>query len=541
MSYIFNVAVIGNGTTAVNAQAALAARLRQSPVPLPFIQTTIFGNEREEDCGRGIAHGALGGIFGNFTESADHADYGSVKGAFRRYAAARLGRPPDAITRVTRQLVGDFHTRRSVELKQNVDPFGTSVAYQKACVTDVRPTLDGHAVLAGQKVRTQAGSAILAGRKVIGNADHVVLAVGDILSTRFGSTIPRRAGQIEDVYNGQVFGSPHHALPHILGNNGTDRVIVALGTRSSFVDLANGLIANGFRGKIIGISTTGQTPWQARDEVYPLTFLKKDREFGTVREVLAALGVELSVAREKGAYVPDGLLKNVAAQQGGDEPKRLTGDFDFREEAAKADRLTYHSVAQSVDWEKIYENLIDDNERDLFRKVLSDFILYNRVNTIMSEDFRTFAANVASGAVEIRKDSFAIISVRPSLDGRIRIPLQSGGAIDADAIVNCAIGPASSYEQIEHSPLLQNLVEQGVLQPRPGTGFAVNGAHQDRISLLGVQARPYPFSSLGIETNGRQAEAWASALAEKLAGSVDPSTDPRHIDPRFERKGFGHD
>ena len=389
MSGVYNRAIIGNGTTAVNALDALVKKYRASASVLPPICLTIFGAEPEEECGKGFAYGRIGGRVGHLTESPDHADYGNVKGEFRRYAAEILNKPADLIRRVSRKLVGDFHSVRYTQVKNEAEEVGISIAYKEAWVADVARADNGL-------------YRVLSANHSFGGFDHVTLAVGDVLSTHFN--------EAAQTHPGKVFRTPYEAIQTILDNNDANTIVVARGTRSSFVDLVNPLRENGYKGSIIGLSPSGSISWQTQEgaEPYIPKILSDDSRFDTVFEVITALRDELALAQQSGAYIPVGLTQFDPAKT----DKRLGWDFDLKSEAAHASGLTYHQVSHAVKWEKIYENLRDDEERRKFTVTLSDFIVYNRVNIIVAEDYEKFIEGIESGKVEIRRSGFNADNIR---------------------------------------------------------------------------------------------------------------------------------
>jgi hypothetical protein len=199
--------------------------------------------------------------------------------------------------------------------------------------------------------------------------------------------------------------------------------------------------------------------------------------------------------------VPPSLIANVEKNSNSTQPQRLRWDFDIAAERNHAGGVTYHQVAQSIDWEAIQQKL-PERERENFAKTLGDFIVYNRVNRIVREDFVTLADHIEQGRVQIVKSSFGPEDIKQIGDGKLQITLANGQEIKVDHLVNAAIGPVPALEQVQQSKLLGNLTKAGILTPhKTGTGFDVNS---NDISLLGAQARPYSFSGLGIETYGRQ-------------------------------------
>jgi len=498
----YQLAIIGNGTTAVNALHNLVTRYENATEVLPPLTVTLFGDSPEANCGKGFAYGKIGGAIGNLTEAPNqgHADYSSTKGAFTQFASKILNVPPDEVHDSSRKLIGEFHTARYLEVKQKATNLGIEIIYQQTRVTDL--TRDD----AGYSVHNKDGQHH--------GFNKVVLAVGDVLSNRFNEASQQHVNQ--------VFPSPYHAHRTIIANSNAETVVVAFGTRSSFLDLVNASIANGYEGKIIGVSSTGLTSWQAREgrESYPLQHMGIDKPFGTTANVLAALKKELSAAQASGVYVPASLLEAINPNQS----TRLHWDFKLSEEATNANKTTYHDVSQAIPWEKIYLGLESYAEQQRFKEVLADFAVYNRVNRVVPNDYQTFVHNIESGRASIVQSSFEQTDIRKLSNGRLQVSLGNGSTIDADYVVNCAIGPASSREQAETHTLLRKLVEKSWLAPRDGSGFDVQNSHQ--IDLLGPQARLYPFSSLGIESYGRQIEAWGNRIIESLAqAALQPSQE----------------
>ncbi|MGB9154139.1 MAG: FAD/NAD(P)-binding protein [Alphaproteobacteria bacterium] len=505
----YRLAIIGNGSTAVNALDALINHYDKTPAVLEPLHITIFGNAPEGDCGRGFAYGKIAGGMGNLTESpADgRADYGSEKGAFTRYASQLLGTAPKDMHCSSRQLVGYFHAERFQELKKKADSLGIDIVYEQARVTNL--------------TKDDIGYVVAGNNRLYGQFDRVVLAIGDVLSSRFNAAIAK--------YPDQVFASPYHAVEQVIKNSGSNTVITAFGTRSSFVDLVNGFISKGYQGKIIGVSSSGQTSWQAREDrgLYALLHMAKDEVFKTTSDILAALNLELSSAKKAGVYVPDSLLQAINPQCSG----RLRWDFDLREEAANADNVTYHDVVQVINWEKLYEGLADAEEKKRFNDVLSDFALYNRVNRVVPKDYKQFINNFGDGKTQIIKSSFSQNDIQPPSDGRLTISLTNGSIISTDYVVNCAIGPAASREQAQTHELLHNLTHKNWLSPHDGSGFDVASGHA--IDILGAQARPYLFTGLGLESYGRQIGAWVGSISQDTSNADAlrplPSLAPRRV------------
>ncbi len=498
MSKVYKISIVGNGTSAVNAIDALLNEIENlNPALIPPIEITVYGLGPESDCGKGFAYG-IAGDDGNMTQSAreGRADYGSKKGDFCRYAAQQLKRPANDIER--RSVVGGFHNHRHYENKKRGEGLNVRIAYSQAEVIDV--TQDTAA--SGYQIITRDG--------VAGNADRVVLAVGDILSSRFDEAIEQ--------FPDQVFSSPYVAFDEILKGNSEESHVVAFGTRSTFLDLVNQLFDRGYKGKVTGISSTGQTSWQSKEHHIPYLpqHLRSDGTLGTTKDVLRALLLELSEAEHKGAYVPHSLRpKLFNAVRSDAEPYRLRWQFDLKEEAERAAGLTYHEVIQGVNWEKIYEGLRSKKEQEVFLTTLGDFIIYNRVNCVVPADFRKFCGHVEAGRVKIEQNTFTTFDIHSRFnDAALEISLQGEQSIICHQIVNCAIGPASSRAQAREMDLLGNLVGKGWLVPLEGTGFSVSGRHN--IDLLGVQGRPYPFSSIGLETNGRQIAYWVKEISQDI-------------------------
>ena len=144
----------------------------------------------------------------------------------------------------SRQLVGDFHAARFQELKKKACDLGIDLVYEQARVTNL--------------AKDDAGYVVAGNNNMHGQFDRVVLAIGDVLSSRFNATVAK--------YPDQVFATPYHAVERVLKNSDSNTVITAFGTRSSLVDLVNGFISKGYKGKIIGVSSSGQTSWQARED-----------------------------------------------------------------------------------------------------------------------------------------------------------------------------------------------------------------------------------------------------------------------------------
>lgn len=505
----YNLAIIGNGSTAINALDAFINHYEKNPDILSPIHITIFGEEPEESCGKGFAYGKIGSVIGNLTESpADgRADYGKVKGAFTRYASQLLGVVPKDMHFARRQLVGSFHAARYQEVKEKARSMGIEISYKQSRATNLTKDEIGY-VVTGQN-------------GLYGQFDRVVLAVGDVLSSRFN--------QAAKQFTGKVFVTPYHAVEQVLKQHDSDTTIVAFGTRSSFVDLVNGYASKGYKGRIIGVSTTGQTSWQAREDrgVYQLQFMNREEFVKTTSDVLAALYFELSQAKKAGAYVPDSLLQAIYPQRA----ERLTWDFNLKEEAANADNVTYHDVVQAINWESIYQGLNNDDQKR-FNNVLADFALYNRVNRVVPEDYRNFVANFETGKASIMKTSFSPKNITQSVNGKLSVTTEEGRIIEADYIINCAIGPAAAHEQADTHELLKNLVRKKWLLPREGSGFDV--ASGQAIDILGAQARPYLFTGLGLESYGRQAEAWiANVTQDIIVNAIAAASRPHcHSVPR---------
>ncbi len=517
----YKLAIIGNGSTAVNALDTLINNYGKASSVLAPLQITIFGDSPEESCGKGFAYGNIGSRIGNLTESpADsRADYGSEKGAFtnyatssfRHYANRLLGTPIKGKPYASRQVVGNFHAARYLELKNKARSMGIDIVYQQARVTNLS--------------KDDVGYIVAGNGRLHGQFDRVVLAVGDVLSSRFNHAV-------RDFPN-QVFPTPYHAVEPIIRDSNRKTVIVAFGTRSSFIDLVNGFASKGYRGKIIGISSSGQTSWQARESrgLYPLQFLTKDKSFKTIAGVLAALKLELIEAKKAGAFVPDGLLQSITPQRS----ERLRWNFDLGEEASNADKVTYHDVVQVVNWEKIYESLNNPEDRKQFNEVLSDFILYNRVNRVVPRDYNQFVKNYAKGKVEFIKSSFGQDDIHRANNGRLNVTLANGSTLPADFVVNCAIGPAPANEQMWTQELLSNLAQKHWLSPRDGSGFNIAEGHQ--IDILGAQARPYTFTGLGLESYGRQIGTWAAAIMKELASQTTTVRSKLSLIPRRSSHG----
>lgn len=498
----YKLAVIGNGSTAINALNSLITHYESIPSVMAPLQITIFGESPEQYCGRGFAYGKVGSVIGNLTESpADgRADYSPEKGAFIRYATKLLGRPAKDMHHAPRQLIGEFHADRYQELKKKAASVGIDLEYQQCRVTDI--------------TKDDVGYVVGDGETLYGQFNKAVLAVGDVLSTRFEDAIVR--------YPDQVFKTPYHALPSVLEDNDENSTIVAFGTRSSFVDLVNGFISKGYKGKIIGISQSGQTSWQAREDrgLYPLEIMKPDVTFKNTSDILIGVRAELKLAKEKGVYVPDTLLAGINPTRA----DRLRWDFNMADEASNADQVTYHDVVQVINWEKLYQGLSSIEDKQRFNAVFTDFALYNRVNRIVPHDYKQFIENFESGRAEIIKTSFSQNDIAMGDNGKLAVKLANGQVLAVDYVVNCAIGPVSSQEQVQTHELLQNLTRKRWLSPRDGSSFDVAGNHA--IDILGAQARPYPFTGIGLESYGRQIAVWVGQMTQEIASHVGPVARP---------------
>ena len=474
----FNLAIVGDGSTAVNALDALLNTLEKAPRP---VNITLYGKAAEADVGKGFAYGPTGSRYGNLTEpvSKGHADYTPEKGAFAAYHGQHPG-----TELAPRQSIGEFHAQRYRDAKEKAAKLGVTLTYRQGEVTDITGT-------PGQRQIVTADGASSA------PVDHVVLAVGDMLSQRFRDTA--------DQFPGRVSPTPYHAIDSILEqHNRPDAVVVGFGTRSSFTDLANGLKAEGFQGTVIGVSTSGQTSWPTTpnpEALYQPKFLTPSAPFRNTQAVLRALGDELKSAARNGAYVPPSLIENIQKNANSTQPERLRWDFDPQAENTHAGGVTYHQVAQGIDWEGIQQRL-PEREKEPFARALGDFIVYNRVNRIVSADFSTLAGHLKEGSVKIEKGSIDPNNIKQGADGKLQITLDTGKTITADILVNAAIGPVPALEQIKQSPLLKNLTKASVLTPhKTGTGFDLAASD---ISVVGAQARTHSFAGLGIETYGRQ-------------------------------------
>lgn len=514
-SLAFNIAIIGDGTSAVNALDAFLKKLEQkSTVSHLPLSITLYGKAPEDQYGKGFAYGATGARVGNLTEPTigGHADYTAEKGAFQAFAESQS----DITKPAPRSMIGSFHAQRYADSKLRAQRLGITLEHRQDEVVDIESYGGQYHVVTGEGY----GKA----------ADHVVLAVGDILSQRFNALALRLPNQ--------AFPTPYHAIDKILADNGKDKHVVAFGTRSSFVDLANGLKREGYQGKITGVSCSGLTSWPTTPDaeaLYEPQYLNPAKGYTTVKDVLRDLRSELVLAQIKNAYVPDSLIQDVSEQFEAETPRRLKWDFDPQAEHDNAGLQTYHQVAQAVSWEKIYEGLPNRYEKRIFEQALGDFILYNRVNRIVSDDFARFNGHIQNGDVAVVKGSFAPHDVTSTQDGRLNVALDNSVDITCDHVVNCAIGPVAALEQVKQVPLLDNLVKRHMIIPNTqGTGFAVNSAG---IDMIGSQARPYSFSGLGIETYGRQVEAWAGGMIEKLEARSAQPKQHQTLQP-FKRQEF---
>lgn len=502
-----SIGVIGNGTTAVNFLRELVKQYKASSACLSPIAITIFGDGPEKECGRGFAYRT--GIFGNLTEGPDHADYGSTKGAFQDYARTllRTDAANEMIASTPRHLVGAFHVQSYEQLKTQAAELGIHITYKEGRIVNIKRDNETETYYVHSK-----------DSKVDGSFDRLVLALGDILSDKFDS--------VSRDFSNQVFRTPYDAIGKIKG----DGCVVALGTRSSFVDLVRGLFQTGFQGKIIGVSSSGIVSSQgAGDEPYqPFLYLNETKNFSTTQQVLSALHHELINARAEGAWVPETLINALNQQALNTQPARLIWDFNFDEEAHFADKRNYHSLVRSIYWERVYHGLSDENERKSFKTILSDFILYHRVNVIVPSDYQEFVEHVQRGGAVLQKGHFDAKNISRGDNNKLRIQVNHGVTLSADYIVNCAIGPVTSRDQVRTHELLGSLHSQGVLIPCDGTGFFVANGH--KIDLLGSQARPLPFTSIGLETYGRQVTALASHLIQEFAAEK-----PTHASLTYQR------
>lgn len=499
----YKLAVIGNGTSAINALRALIEECTYTGSVLPPIEVTIFGDTPEDDAGKGFAFGPIGGRYGNLTEAPDHADYQSDrKGGFRAYAARETGIPPQDLHHATRDLVGKYHALQHTLSKEVIAPeMGTvTIHYKQAWVNNLDSDQDDYTVI------SDTGQ--------YGGFDRILVAVGDVLSSRFDEAAQK--------FHGQVHRTPYHALPVLDGDEAIGKTVVAFGTRSSFVDLVNHATAD-----VIGVSTTGQTSWQAREgrEPQPIYYLNPAYEFKTVTEILQALKKELCDAADRGAYVPVELL-----QLPSNLNRRLAWDYNLGEEYDNRNNVTYHDVSGSVNWNKIYEGLPRD-EQVKFSAVLGDFVQYNWVNRIVPPDYEKFVGKVLAGDAHIVKSSFGPDDISAREDGRLNVRLANGQNIVADHVVNCAIGPAPAREQARTHELWRNLTEKGWASPAEGTRFDVR--HGLSIDIVGNQARQYPHGSIGLESYGLQGEAWAKKLVAELAQTVEAQATARPSPRRY--------
>jgi uncharacterized NAD(P)/FAD-binding protein YdhS len=262
----FNLAIVGDGSSAVNALDAVLRDLEANPRP---VEITLYGKAEEENIGKGFAYGPVGSRFGNLTEPASegHADYTDEKGAFYNSYQESGSVPP------SRKAIGDFHAKRYQEAKKKTAALGIKLSYRKGEVIDITGQSNQ------QQIITNDGA-------ISPPVDHVVLAVGDFLSQRFRKTAEQLPGLVSP--------TPYHGMDGILtDHNRPDAIIAAFGTRSSFTDLANGLIAEGFQGTIIGISTSGQTSWPTTPDpeaLYTPKFLTAGANFRNTQALLRALG-----------------------------------------------------------------------------------------------------------------------------------------------------------------------------------------------------------------------------------------------------------
>lgn len=480
----FHVAIVGDGSTAVNTLDALVHELSAGESLGRPVSVSVYGKAGSSHVGKGYAYGPEGSRVGNLTEPANagHADYTREKGAFSKFSRGII--PPEKPEVASRKLIGEFHAQRYRDTLRRAGDLGINVQYHQLEVTNIVPRNGRYDII------TQSGKPP--------SADHVVVAVGDILSKKF-NIASRRFPQ-------NVFNTPYQAFDPILSGHTADKVTVAFGTRSSFVDLANGLKKEGYQGQIIGVSSTGLTSWPttaSRKAAYTPQHLLPENAYRTTADVLKDLARELKYAQSAGAYVPDDLVTSIKEQSLSGNPQRPLWSFDHRAEKDAAGQATYHQVSQSIEWEALYEGLADQKEKELFHQSLGDFILYNRVNRIVSADFNALAGIVHTTELKLEKGSFTQHDITRTTDNRLQIALDGHGALTCDYVVNCAIGPVSALEQVKHHTLLSNLTAQGLISPHArGTGFTVND-RQGGITLAGAQARSHAFSGLGIETYGR--------------------------------------
>lgn len=522
----FRIALVGDGSTAVNALDALLDNLEQAPRP---VQIDLYGKADPANIGRGFAYGPIGSRHGNLTEPVPggHADYRAPKGDFATWRNAHPEWPQPDEQRATRQSIGAFHAERFQQVVEKAERLGIPLNYYQGEVVNLGGAPGQRTVI----TENGAESAPY---------DHVTLAVGDVLSQRL-----RPAAQ---QFPGQIKQTPYHALDDILANSNENTVVVALGTRSSFTDLANGLKAGGFEGKIIGVSSSGQTSWPTTnnpDTAYQPRYLTPGKSYRTVQNILSDLRIELTTGMKFDGvhYVPNGLMESLYEQNNSIKPERISWDFDPKAERDSAGRKTYHQIVQSIDWEGIYQKL-PEKEKPSFTRCLGDFIAYNRVNRIVADDFAELVDHLEHGDVRIQQGQIKADKIRRADGNRLAVEIAPGQNIIADYVVNCAIGPSPAKEQIQHHRLLQNLAKDGVITPQDhGSGFTIARDHREDLSLLGAQARPYCFSGLGIETYGRQiTQQWLPDLSQKLDQKFEQAPDqqpaPRYTQtntPRFRR------
>ncbi|HEU0117279.1 MAG TPA: FAD/NAD(P)-binding protein [Alphaproteobacteria bacterium] len=500
MTHEHKLAIIGDGTTAVNAAHALTRLYQTTPAALPPVSVTIFGGAPENACGHGFAFGALGGTYGNLTEPPCHADYGRLKGEFRAYAAQFGNCAPAEVNVVTRRMVGNFHADRYRQLKETGAPLGIDISHIEGNVTALQKNNGAYDVNAGSRFYN--------------GFDNVFLAVGDVRSPALDEAVAR--------YPDRVFQTPYHALRHIAGDNHSTRTVVALGTRSSFVDLVNGLTAQGFQGQVVGVSNTGLTPRQSAPEDGPGYVPAYDWENAAGNDlyhVLLTLRQELARAKNVGVYVPNDLAFRIMQHaleisRGTWQPQRLRWYHDPLKDTAHSGPHHYGDVLCAIPWEHIHDNLRDAGEQKAFTQLLGDLILYARVNKVVKPDYDGFIQELKSEKTIIHHGSFGADDIHPLKDGRLVVKVNAHVTLLADYIVNCAVGPSPSTVQIQKHSLLSDLADKGWLTPHEGTGFDVRGDHA--IVPLGAQGRIHSFSGIGLESYGRQVEAAANNLVRQL-------------------------
>jgi len=489
-----SVAIVGAGASGVACLIQLVIKHIVFRKTSPLL-ISLF--EKKEEFGPGLAYGTgqeghllntRAGLMGILPEEPLHFvqwAHQHKEVIERKYGLCNIH--PD--TYPPRRLYGDYVRAMLEHYCHEADRFNVVVKRERADV--IGATID------------KKGQIMLATRDRRHRADYTILATGNPMSNNFRH-LERYQGYIPSPW-------PSTRILDVVRDKEAEVAIV--GSSLTAIDAMITLVDNGHRGKIVFFSTEGLLP-----TVQPPVERSYQRKVLTISVIRRLMREQQRTIRIKDLirlyraeveqFVQHPVDWTAEVRAGKDHLALLTSDI--------RDALSGGSIFQDILYSLRYESypiwqLLPVDQKQLFGKWIKTEVDINR-HAIPLRNGLKLKKLLESGQLRVIGQSKDIHQD----DTGFELKTEDGQTYRADFVIN-ATGPATSIQQMNDQPLLQQLLASGCIQEYGAGGLVVD---LNTMRVLASRSGPSPFYAVGHPLIGLQHDVnalWFNvAQADKL-------------------------